>query len=362
MVKIMYKYNLNDVEWGNFFVKEIFEIEKCKCSKVSSLTEGKIPYVGATNRNNGVLSFVDGEIKLITKGNCIAFICDGEGSIGYSMYKEEDFIGSTTVKVGRNKRLNKYNAKFISTIADTVRSKYNFGFKRNEEHLKKEILQLPIDVNNEPNWHFMEEYIKEREIKQRKELKEYYKSRLLDLVICPEVLTDVEWGEFFIGGNDGIFDITATKSGIDKNKLNIESGNVPYITRSEIDNGINLFIINKQKEKYKQDEGNAITIGLDTQTVFYQSNSFFTGQNIQVLRNENLNKNNAMFIIPLLKIQMQKFNWGGNGATLGRLNRTKIALPIDLNGEPNWAYMENFIKNIEQKQIKNILKYLDEYI
>ena len=57
---------------------------------------------------------------------------------------------------------------------------------------------LPVDKCKDPNWNFMEEYIKERENKQRNDLKEYYKSRLLDLVVCPEVLTDVEWKEIFI--------------------------------------------------------------------------------------------------------------------------------------------------------------------
>ena len=50
-------------------------------------------------------------------------------------------------------------------------------------------------------------------------------------------LTDVEWGVFFIGGNDGIFDITSTGSGIDKNKLNDTEGRVPYITRTDLQNG-----------------------------------------------------------------------------------------------------------------------------
>ena len=45
-----------------------------------------------------------------------------------------------------------------------------------------------------------------------------------------------------------------------------------------------------------------------------------------------------------------------------RLKNSKLLLPIDKEGNPNWTYMENFIKNIEQKQIKNVLKYLDEYI
>lgn len=36
----------------------------------------------------------------------------------------------------------------------------------------------------------------------------------------------------------------------------------------------------------------------------------------------------------------------------------KIVLPIDKSGNPDFVYMENFIKNIEQKQIKSILNYL----
>jgi hypothetical protein len=101
-------FNLKEKKWGAFKIEDIFSIEHCKCSKVSALKKGSFPYIGATNRNNGVMSFVQPIKKLITKGNCIAFICDGEGSIGLSIYRKSDFIGSTTVKVGRNNSLNKY--------------------------------------------------------------------------------------------------------------------------------------------------------------------------------------------------------------------------------------------------------------
>ena len=172
-------------------------------------------------------------------------------------------------------------------------------------------------------------------------------------------LTDVEWGEFFIGGSNGLFDITSTKSGIDKNKLNIDVGLIPYITRTDMQNGINMFITDKQNNRYNIDEGNVITIGLDTQTVFYQPTAFYTGQNIQVLRNNNLNKYTAMFIIPSIKIQMQKFNWGGNGATLGRLNRTRLILPINSQGQPNWQFMEDYIKQEQKQQAQKIIDYYD---
>ena len=170
-------------------------------------------------------------------------------------------------------------------------------------------------------------------------------------------IDSVEWGEFFIGGEIGLFEITSTSSGIDKNKLNQSEGNVPYITRSEENNGINLFVSDEQDSKYQKDMGGVITIGLDTQTVFYQPQEFYTGQNIQILRNKKLSKYSALFIIPLLKIQMEKFNWGGNGATLTRLKRTRIILPIDSKGKPNWQFMEDYIKQEMKVQSSKVASY-----
>jgi hypothetical protein len=154
-------HNLESITWGTFRIGDILTIENCKCSKVSALKDGDVPYIGATANNNGVLRFVERKECLITKGNCIVFICDGEGSIGLSIYKSEDFIGTTTVKVGRSKHLNKYTAMFITTVADTVRGKYNFGYKRNEKNLKRETISLPITTDGVPDWSFMEEYMKQ---------------------------------------------------------------------------------------------------------------------------------------------------------------------------------------------------------
>ncbi|TDX48866.1 restriction endonuclease subunit S [Orenia marismortui] len=169
-------------------------------------------------------------------------------------------------------------------------------------------------------------------------------------------LNDRNWEEFFL---TDVFSINSTSSGIDKNKLIRKNGTIPYITRTELNNGCDLFI-GEQEEKYKKDKSNVITIGLDTQTVFYQNKSFYTGQNIQILSNPNLNKYNAQFIIKLLKIQMKKFNWGGNGATLTRLKRSKILLPISDNRQPDYEFMENYMKAKEQVLIKRYKNYISK--
>lgn len=151
------------------------------------------------------------------------------------------------------------------------------------------------------------------------------------------------WKEFVFGDE---FSIESTQSGIDKNKLIKEQGNIPYVTRTDVTNGIDMFIC-EQSSKYKVDEGNVITIGLDTQTVFYQPSSFYTGQNIQVIRHKELDRYNAQFLIVAIKKLVNKFSWGSYGATLTRLRKSKIYLPVDSNGNIDFAFMSSFMKQIE---------------
>lgn len=168
-------------------------------------------------------------------------------------------------------------------------------------------------------------------------------------------LKNTNWKEFVF---ENIFSINSTNSGIDKNKLILNKGNIPYITRTDKNNGIDCFV-GKQNDKYKIEKKNVITIGLDTQTVFYQEYEFYTGQNIQILKCDKLNKNNANFLIPLIKKQMEKFNWGGNGATLTRLKRSKILLPTNTNGEPDFTFMEAYIKLLKEEKLKLYLNHID---
>lgn len=167
-------------------------------------------------------------------------------------------------------------------------------------------------------------------------------------------LTDREWKEFVFGD---VFDIQATSSGIDKKKLFGGVGNVPYLTRTDNNNGIDGFV--ELQEASSLDEGNVITIGLDTQTVFYQESSFYTGQNIQVVKHKKLNKYNALFIIRTIRILVQKFSWGSYGATLTRLRRGKLFLPIQSDGAPDWEFMEAYMRQVEDELLSEVRPKLE---
>ena len=161
---------LKEKEWKPFVLSSIFKLETGKGKGLNHLTQtpNGISYLGATNRNNGVLCYVKPEEKLIQQGNGIAFIRNGEGSIGYSVYKSEQFIASSDITIGYSDKLNRYTGLFITTIADTVRKKYNFNYKRSEKRLSKEYLNLPINDLKEPDWEYMEQYVKQITMKKIK--------------------------------------------------------------------------------------------------------------------------------------------------------------------------------------------------
>ncbi|HFL0060714.1 MULTISPECIES: restriction endonuclease subunit S [Listeria] len=165
-------------------------------------------------------------------------------------------------------------------------------------------------------------------------------------------LDEVEWGEFEFS-DTCLFKIQSTNSGIDKIKINrTGKSKHPFITRSEKNNGLNELIPVQNKPFNSL---NTISIGLDTQTVFYQPTDYYTGQNIQVVESPNLNREIAFFLIPLIKSQVKVLSWGGNGATLSRLKAKRILLPILKDSTPDWGYMEQYIVNkIATKEVPNL--------
>lgn len=161
---------MGGVKWKNFYLKDVFPVLIPGKSKglnhLTQVSKGGINYLGATNLNNGVLGFVLPKQQQIQKGNCIAFIRNGEGSMGYAVYKAENFIATSDITLGYNPHLNRYSGMFITTIADRIRGKYNFGYKRNGLRLSKEILSLPVNDNDEIDWSFMENFMRTIESNQ----------------------------------------------------------------------------------------------------------------------------------------------------------------------------------------------------
>lgn len=153
---------LETEKWGEFRIGDLFELENCKCGNAGDLDDGDdIWYIGAKKSDNGLMRKVamPSDVSLLTKGNCIVFICDGAGSVGYANYMPCDFIGSTTLTVGYCSDMTPLSALFVVTVIDMNRFKYDYGRKL-RKYLASDTIRLPITSDGSPDWQWMENYMK----------------------------------------------------------------------------------------------------------------------------------------------------------------------------------------------------------
>lgn len=173
--KSIWEISLKNCEWRAFEIGSLFSLFQWKSKWLNHLEidSSGINYLGATNRNNWVMCQVRKNEKMVQKWNCIAFIRNWEWSMGYSIYKAEDFIATSDISVWYSDFLTQNIWLFITTVADRVRWKYNFWYKRSDTRLKKEKILLPVDPKWNPDWNFIELYMA---FHQQKLVKKYVDS------------------------------------------------------------------------------------------------------------------------------------------------------------------------------------------
>lgn len=145
-------------KWEWFDLTSLFDVTSSRDDLVSNYSKGKAsPYISSSEFNNGITSYVDAVPT--NKGNTIT--ANRGGSVGHFFYQKDDFI-VTPVDVrilSPRFKLNKYIGLFLITVLKLEKKKYNFSRKMGTEKLKKMKIKLP-SKGKEPDWKFMEKYIK----------------------------------------------------------------------------------------------------------------------------------------------------------------------------------------------------------
>lgn len=131
---------------------------------VRNLVDGEIPYVGAVfpDRDNAITRYVEpNKPSQVSPGNSIACVCDG-AAIGTQTYQADDFVGTTNLKILHSDDLNEYRALFLVTALNAACEQrgYSYFDKRNDEAFCAEEVMLPATPDGDPDWAFMEAYMK----------------------------------------------------------------------------------------------------------------------------------------------------------------------------------------------------------
>lgn len=327
--------NLDMDKWGNFKIADLFPVLQNGKANQGMLSDGnECFYVGAKKDDNGVMLHCAYDGDLVQKGNCIIFICNGQGSVGYANYMDVDFIGTTDIVAGYNENLNQYNGLFIATILCQERPKYSFGRKW-KTHLRDTIIKLPQTSDGNPDWVCMERYIKSLSYKEitTSNVDQEHTFRAVD-----------SWREYKLG--DLFSQIYRADAHI-KTDHDFQSvpfaDSIAFVSRTEENNGCDCYI--PRIGLTGIEEGNAIVIGDTTATSFYQPGPFVCGDHIVVCRADWINVYTALFVVSLLHAERYRYSYG-RAFKMQLISETIIKLPSGEDGTPNWVWIENQIKSL----------------
>lgn len=291
-----------------------------------------INYITRSKFNNGLKARVVCLDKF--KVNPAGTISFGAENADF-FYQTEPYITGNKMYYIDTTALSERACRFLKSILEaTFTANYSFSDGMIPARIYDECIKLPATPNGAPDWAYMESYMANLETK------------VAELLTLLQAAKDAEkkkvdtreWGEFRVG------ELFIQERGKEKAPKQNELGDCPLIQETNNNNGFDRMVVPTKIIK-----GNSITVSINyAQNVFYQADDFCASVNIAVLRNNHLNRYNSQFVCSVLRNAHQKFDYTSK-ISKELLNKETIMLPVDKTGQPDWGYMEEYMRKVERK-------------
>ena len=338
------------MEWRKFCIKDLFEVRigvSIDGNKIDRT--GTYAYITRKESNNALDGFVtDDADKLCTQFPVITI----GNETAQPFVQEYPFFTGTKVNILSPKvQCNAYALRFVATSLQQHKSKYSYSYTINSSRLKKQIILLPVDADGNPDWAFMGAYMKQVEEEHLSEVLPKLEAQLLEHIITLGALEDREWKEFTLT------DFFSPIKGNQNNMSSLVEGEFPLISAKKWGNGVKAFVSPNNKGLFPQ---HCITLNLDGDggagLAYYHEYSFALDSHVAALYPKLLLDRFCLLFIAR-SISAQRFRFGhGRAINKSRLSRFLIMLPIQSDGTPDWGFMSDFMKKVEQDTLSEALR------
>lgn len=153
--------------WLPYKIVDLFEVKNTHSILKNQIEEdsGTTPYVTASNENNGVYSHVTYKDDLKEPGNCIMI----GGKTLTITYQQEDFFSNDSHNLALYLKESNYRTEMVqlflvTALKASIGHAYNWGDSISSKSIQKDIIKLPADKDGNPDFLYMEEYMKNQEI------------------------------------------------------------------------------------------------------------------------------------------------------------------------------------------------------
>lgn len=356
-------------EWKEFRIGDLFETQK-KGNKLQVptgasvpvqdlLENGSIPRITVTGSNNGIFGFYDycgknnADYRVFNNFVSVSFL-------GTVFYQEGNAILDMKVHCLKPNEitLNKYTGQFLVGAIRASLRESTYSDQISSSILPEMSIKLPSTPNGDPDWDYMESYMANLETKVADSL------TLLQAAKDAEKkkVDTREWGEFHL------YDIFCISMGnkFDRSKMCEVDEGINFVGRSAMTNGVACAVTpveDKKGNTVQPYPAGDITVALGGSigAAFVQDREFYTSQNVCVLHTDDSSITERAKWFVAASITASCGNYEAFTDELNRHIRTDfiIRLPVDKTGQPDWAYMEEYMRRVEETA-KNVLNCFEK--
>ena len=297
---------------------ELVNLEQCVSSDANS-----VPFVARKGGNNGVSAYVLKKDGLEPNPPNTLSVAGG-GSVLSTFYQPLPYYSGRDLYVLIPKKdMSLVEMLFYARCIESNKYKYSYGRQANRTLTT---IRIPSKMP--------EDYVAPLLI--------YYENSMRQ--ITPRAvskdkisLKTQSWQRFKLGD---IFEIKGSKTTSLDNLVLVGLGKRPYVTTKATNNGVSGFY------DLSTEDGNILVAeSAVSGYCSYQALDFSASDHVEKLVPKfPINKYIAMFLTTIVNRERYRYNYGVK-ANQQRLRQTRVKLPSK-GGEPDWAYMEKFIKSL----------------
>ncbi len=343
---------LSEKEWATETIGDAFSVSGTTTTHPSKLAEnGSTPRITCASVNNGLDNCYGNEPT--EQGGVLTV---DSATVGTVLFQPSDFIATDHVeKISGDKAFSEAEGLFIKTCIDvSAAGKYQYGYKFSQNRIKRQKLMLPVDDKGKPDYAYMTLYSAKVGGGMVMRYKNFIAGQLSQLEHKDiPALVEKEWKPVLISS---MFELVR---GRENNMAMLEDGDTPLISAKANNNGLKGFVHNPKKII----TGQCITLNNDGDggagLAYYQPANMALDSHVTAL--VPLFDMSAFAMLFIAKCISGLHGFFGHGLSISnpRAKRLRIMLPVTDSGEPDYAYMEQYAKNMMLKKYKQYLAFID---
>jgi hypothetical protein len=146
---------LNNNRWSEFRVVTLFDFVRGTRITKENRINGNIPLVTAGFQNQGIDGYIETDICELYSDKITIDMFGNAFYHSYSFYCDDNILVLTP-----KHNINVYKKLFFVVVLNADKYRYSYGRQYRQKDIKKHVIKLPVTANGEPDWDYMEKYIK----------------------------------------------------------------------------------------------------------------------------------------------------------------------------------------------------------